>query len=111
VDLVSTPFDAHRRAIASPARYAATQTLGGDMRRAGVELFRFPSARDDGGVNIGAFAPIVFGTAKPRGFETWHCTATKALVELTKRDYFGRESYAFPRERFLVAGSLPAPAL
>jgi RES domain-containing protein len=111
VDLVSAPFDAHRRAIASPGRYTATQTLGGDMRRAGVELFRYPSARDDGGVNIGAFAPAVFGTAKPRGFETWHCTATRALVELAKRDYFGRESSAFPRERFLVGGSLPAPAL
>jgi hypothetical protein len=112
VDLVSAPFDAHRRAIASPARYTATQKLGGDMRRAGVELFRYPSARDpEGGVNVGALAPAVFGTAKPRGFETWHCTATKALVELAKRDYFGRESYAFPREGFLVGGSLPSPAI
>jgi hypothetical protein len=112
VDLVLTPFDAHRRAIASPAKYAATQALGADMRRAGIELFRYPSARDpDGGVNVAALAPSVFGTAKPRGLETWHCTATRQLVEVAKRDYFGRESFAFPREQFLVGGSLPAPAL
>jgi hypothetical protein len=112
VDLVSAPFDAHVRAIASPSRYAATQTLGADMRGAGVELFRYPSARDaEGGVNVGVFAPTVFGAAKPRGFETWHCTATTDSVELAKRDYFGRESFAFRREAFLTGGSLPVPAI
>jgi hypothetical protein len=82
------------------------------MREAGVELFRYPSARDDeGGVNVGAFSPIVFGSAKPHGFETWHCTAEREKVELTKGDYFKRETYAFSREQFLVGGALPAPAL
>jgi hypothetical protein len=111
IDLVSSPFDAHRRAIASPVRYAATQALGADMRAAGVELFRYPSARDpEGGTNVGAFAPAVFGTAKPRGFETWHCTATRESAELAKRDYFTRETFAFRRETFLVGRVLPAPA-
>jgi hypothetical protein len=112
VDLVSPPFDAHRRAIASPTKYASTQALGAAMREAGVELFRYPSARDDeGGVNVGAFSPAVFGSAKPHGFETWHCTAEREKVELTKGDYFKRETYAFSREQFLVGGALPAPAL
>jgi len=110
VDLVAPPFDAHHHAIASPVRYAASQALGADMRGAGVELFRYPSARDRGGVNVGAFTPAVFGTAKPRDFETWHCTANRMVVELVKRDYFGRETYAFERDAFIVAGSLPAPA-
>jgi hypothetical protein len=112
IDLVLPPWDAHRDAIASPARYAASQALGTAMRDAGVELFRYPSARDpEGGVNVGAFSPTVFGTAKPHGFETWHCTASKARVELAKSDYFKRETFAFPRESFLVDGTLPAPAL
>jgi RES domain-containing protein len=112
VDLVAPPFDAHRRAIASPSRYTATQALGAAMRAAGVELARYPSARDtDGGVNVAAFSPTVFGAARPRGLETWHCTATRKRVELAKRDYFGRETYAFPRETFLVSGALPAPAV
>jgi hypothetical protein len=112
VDLVSPPFDAHRRAIASPTKYASTQALGAAMREAGVELFRYPSARDgEGGVNVGAFSPAVFGSAKPHGFETWHCTAEREKVELTKGDYFKRETYAFSREQFLVGGALPAPAV
>jgi hypothetical protein len=111
IDLVASPFDAHRRSIASPSRYDATQSLGAAMRAAGVELFRYPSARESGGVNVGIFAPVVFGGAKPRGFETWHCTATRGRVELTKRDYFGRESFSFGREQFVVGGALPSPAV
>jgi hypothetical protein len=112
VDLVLPPFDAHRRSIASRTRYTATQALGTAMRMSRVELFRYPSARDaDGGVNIGAFSHTVFGGAKPHGFETWHCTATRERVELAKSDFFERSTFAFPRDTFLVDGSLPAPAV
>ena len=113
IDLAAPPFDAYRRAIASPTRYAASQALGTAMREAGVELFRYPSARDSGedAVNVGAFTPAVFGHAKPQKFETWHCTAAPSLVELTKGDYFTRETFTFPRQAFLVRGALPAPAL
>jgi hypothetical protein len=112
VDLVAPPFDAHRKAIASPVRYTATHALGTAMRSAGVELFRYPSARDPkGGANVGAFTPDVFGRSRPRDLETWDCTATSALVELAKRDYFAQAVHAFPRETFVVDGVLPAPAL
>jgi hypothetical protein len=111
IDLVAPPFDAHRRAIASPTRYEATQSLGTAMREAGSELFRFPSARHAEGVNVGVFSPSVFGAARPRELETWHCTATRSRVEFATRDYFKREALVIPRERFLVAGSLPAPAV
>jgi hypothetical protein len=112
VDLVAPPFDAHRRAIASPARYESSQTLGAAMRAAGVELFRYPSARDPkGGANVGAFTPEVFGRSKPRELETWQCVATRVMVELAKRDYFGHEVYTFDRASFLVGGKLPAPAV
>jgi hypothetical protein len=112
VDLVSPPFDKHRRSIASPVKYAESQALGSAMREAGVELFRYPSARDpERGVNVGAVTPGVFGKAKPRDLETWHCTATREAVELAKRDYFGRATHAFERESFLVGGKLPAPAV
>ena len=112
LDVVAAPFDRYRRAIASPSRYEDAQALGAAMRDAGVELFRYPSARDaTHGVNVGAFTPGVFGKAKPRDFQTWHCTATRNTVELAKRDYFGHETLAYERELFLVAGKLPAPAL
>jgi hypothetical protein len=112
VDLTAPPFDAHRAEIASPVDYSRTQALGSAMRSAGVELFRYPSARHTGGgVNVGILAPGVFGSARPRALETWHCTATRDLVELLKRDFFERSTYAFPRDQFIVNGKLPAPAL
>lgn len=112
VDLTEPPFDAHRRAIASPTSYTASQALGAAMRAAGVDMFRYPSARDvEGGINIGIFSPTAFGGARPRGFETWYCTAMPERVELTKRDYFGRETFTFARTEFLVRGALPVPAL
>ena len=114
VDLVAPPFDAYRRSIASPMRYSASQALGSAMRKAGVELFRFPSARDaaaEGGVNVGAFSHVVFGAVRPLGFETWRCMAEHDRVELTRRDFFTRETFSFRRTQFLVGGALPSPAL
>ena len=110
-DLVAAPFDAYRDVIAAPGSYDATQALGEAMRAAGVELFRYPSARDpDGGSNVGAFTPAVFGRARPRDLQTWHCTAGAAVIEFARRDYFGREVHTFRREVFLVEGALPSPA-
>jgi hypothetical protein len=82
------------------------------MRDAGVELIRYPSARDaEGGVNVAAFTVAVFGSAEPHAFETWHCLATRERVELTKRDYFRRDAFTFERASFLVRGRLPSPAV
>jgi hypothetical protein len=111
IDLMAPPFAAHRAAIGSPVDYAAAQALGADMRGAGVEAFRYPSARDaQGGVNVGAFTPAVFGAARPRGFETWHCTATRRRVEIVRRDFSETTAFVFPRDEFLVRGRLPVPA-
>lgn len=111
IDLTAPPFDAHRTAIASPTRYDATQALGGAMRAAGVQLFTYPSARDPEGINVGVLSPEAFGTAKPRGFESWHCTANQVRVELVELDYFRRTTSTFLRETFLVDGALPAPTV
>lgn len=112
VDLAAPPFDAHRRAISSPTSYSSSQALGAEMRNAGVEAFRYPSARDiEHGANVGVFAPSAFGKAKPKSIETWHCAASHDRVELAQRDYFKRDKFAFPRSQFLVNGVLPAPAL
>ena len=110
IDLVAKPFAAHRTAIASPTSYAETQALGAGMRDAGVELIRYPSARDArGGTNVAAFTPKVFGRSRPRDMETWHCLATRGVVEVTR--HLSRDAFRFPRAQFLVGGKLPAPAL
>ncbi len=112
IDLIAPPFDAFHRAIASPTSYSSSQPLGTAMRGAGVEAFKYLSARDaEEGVNVGVFTPSVFGRAKPKSFETWHCAASRGRIEVMQADYFKRNRYAFPRKQFLVKGELPTPAL
>jgi hypothetical protein len=112
VDLTLPPFDAFRGVLAAKDRYDEPQALGAAMRADSVEVFRFESARDvAGGRNVGVLSPAAFGRARPRDLQTWHCTATRGRVEMVKRDYFERSSFAYPREDFLVGGRLPAPAL
>ena len=111
VDLAGGAFTKSRAAIASPSRYAATQALGADMRAAGVEAARYPSARDkQGGLNVAVFSPRAFTGSKPKDLQTWHCVAHRGRVEVAKRDHFGVERYAFDRAEFLVNGKLPWPA-
>jgi hypothetical protein len=112
IDLATPPFDAHRRAISSPTSYSSSQALGTEMRKAGVEAFRYQSARDvEHGANVGVFVPTAFGKTKPKSIETWHCAASHDRVELAQSDYFKRDKFSFPRSQFLVNGALPAPAL
>jgi hypothetical protein len=82
------------------------------MREAGVEAFRYPSARDrQGGVNVAVFTPAAFGAARPRQLETWHCSATRQAVEFVRHDFSGASTFTFPRDEFVVDGRLPAPAV
>jgi len=112
VALDAPPFDAFRTVIASPSRYDDTQALGDAMRAADVDAFTYPSARDnEGGVNVAAFVPSVFGRAKPTSLESWYCSASRERVDITRGDYFRRETFSFAREQFLVDGILPAPAV
>jgi len=111
VDLVSEPFAAHRRRIASPSRYDATQALGAAMREDGVEMCRFPSARDPSeGINVAVFVPTAFGRSVPQALQRWQCSAHRDAVELVRRDFAAPESFVFARRMFLVRGRLPTPA-
>jgi len=112
VNLTAPPFEAWRGQIASKTSYAATQPLGTAMREAGVEAFRYHSARDaEGGADVGVFTPRALAARKPRGLETWHSVATRAGVEIVRRDYFERGGFTFARQAFLVKGALPHPAV
>jgi len=112
VDLTARPFARFRSSLASKTSYDATQPLGVSMRDAGVEAFRYQSARDvAGGVNVGVFSPRAFASRRPRGLQTWRSVATPAMVELSRRDYFERGAFHFERAEFLVDGALPRPSL
>jgi hypothetical protein len=113
VDLTAAPFVAHADAITSRTDYAQSQRLGSEMRAAGGELFRYPSARDPKrGANLALFAPTAFALKSPVGPpETWICTVTaRRDVSWLRDDLAGLARYEFPLVTFLVDGKLPAPA-
>lgn len=111
VDLTQPPFDTGRGSISSPTRYDASQALGGAMREAGVEAFRYASARDpDDGVNVALFTPQAFRASRPDALETWIASADRRGVEFQRKDFFDRASLRFDREAFLVGQRFPAPA-
>jgi hypothetical protein len=112
VDLTRAPFNRWEALLASKNSYEATQPLGAAMRADGIEAFCYRSARDvEGGVNVGVFTPGAFAARRPRDLQTWRSLATRKTVEISKHDYFVRESHRFERENFLEGGELPRPAV
>lgn len=114
IDLTRPPFDAHREAISSRTVYAETQRLGSEMRSAGVEVVRYPSARDpQRRPNVALFSPAAFARKRPlRPPQTWYCTVTASRdVSWMREDVSGLVKHEFPRSSFLVDGRFPAPAL
>ena len=107
----------HESEISSPTSYTTSQELGRALRAAGVEAFRYRSARDpERGTNLALFTPRAFAAKRPDSSETWYCVATRSVVELSSRRLLdrgarGRETHRFPRELFEVDGKLPAPAV
>lgn len=111
IDLTRAPFASWEEAISSPVRYDESQPLGRAMRDAGVEAFRYRSARDPvGGINVALFTPRAFAAKRPDAIETWRCVAGRERVEFQRRDFFDRSVFGFPRSVFLVNGRLPEPA-
>ena len=112
IDLVGGAFADFEAELAAPDRYDASQRLGADMRRDGVEAFLYRSARDaQAGRNCGVFTPKAFASRRPSPPQTWLCASRRDAVEFTRRDVFRHQALRFPREQFLVQGRLPAPAV
>jgi hypothetical protein len=111
-DLTRPPFSRRTAEISSKTSYRLSQRLGQELRAAGVQVFYYASARDTaGGTNIGVFDPAAFVSTRPKKLETWLCVATRAGVEISRKDFFRREAHRFKRSDFEVKGQLPAPAL
>jgi hypothetical protein len=113
VDLTTRAFRTHLPALISKSRYDASQALGAELRADGIDLVRYPSARDAaGGINVGLFSPRAFARKEPRNPGTWRCVASRAGVEMAELGWLGAQRrLVFPREQFLVRGVLPAPAV
>jgi RES domain len=114
VDLTLAPFDQYEARISSKTRYTVSQLLGQEMRRDGVEVFRYRSARDvEHGTNVAIFTPKAFAYQKPGAYQTWICLAAAKKIEFAQKNVSdpARLSFSFSRSEFEVDGSLPAPAV
>jgi hypothetical protein len=74
------------------------------MREAGVEAFRYFSARQPPGICVGVFTCSAF-VGKPFAEQPWHCYADDRSIEFYRT--LPREQLAFPLEQFLLNGELP----
>lgn len=105
------PFATYEAQICSKTTYAASQVLGREMRAAGIDVFTFTSARDpERGRNVALFTPC-FSRSRPTVSRTYVCTASRANVDIARKDILKRapERYAFVRGVFEVDGRLPIP--
>jgi hypothetical protein len=110
IDLTRPPFAAYRGRISSKSDYRASQALGTAMREAGVQAFRYASARVEGGTNAALLSVLAFASPAPASVQNWFTVTDRAGMELTSLDVFRRRHLRFARSSFEVAGRLPQPA-
>lgn len=109
VALQKKPFMGHLADICHRSSYQQSQTLGSQMREAGVEVFQYPSARDaNAGLCIGMYSPAAMVSQRPD-------TTSRLFCELTAEDViFKRIScgtvWRFCIDDYYVNGALPFPA-
>lgn len=110
VDLSLPPFEEWNAQISDPCSYAVSQALGTAMRKDGVEVALYRSARDPmGGLNLALFTPAAFASARPSVPQTWQCFISEERIEFVRRDYFAPKLHAFLRSHFERDGVLPLP--
>jgi hypothetical protein len=71
LDLTSPPFDQDERRWTHPTDYRACHTLADEAREAGVDVLRYASARQGGGVNLALFTCRTFASREPIDRQTW----------------------------------------
>ena len=99
IDLGSPPFDVDRARWTHPTEYGPCQALADAAREAGVEVLRYPSARDGTGTNVALLACRAFAAREPLARQTWRIAfsamGVRALCDAPDvRLEFGRKAFA-----------------
>jgi hypothetical protein len=100
LDLARPPFDAARARWTHVTDYEPCQRLAESARDAGVEIVRYPSARDpDGGTNLAVLTCAAFAAREPALPATWRLHASAngvgAVASFTgDRVWFARDAFA-----------------
>jgi hypothetical protein len=106
LDLTTPPLDRDRGRWSHPTEYAACQDLADRARTIGIEVIRYPSARDQSGVNLALLTCRTFASREPLERQTWRLQlgahGVRALCDFPDaRIEFDR--LAFARDRRIAA--------
>jgi hypothetical protein len=99
IDLTAAPFDRQHGQWTDPTDYERCQALAEIAREAAVQVIRYPSARDAGGINVALLACAAFGAREPLDRQTWRLHldsgGVRALSEFPgQRLEFGRSAFS-----------------
>ncbi len=85
IRLHEPPFDRFEATLRHPASYAECQSLGTEMREAGIEAFEYRSARDpDARLCVALFSPSAFSSKRPLRSNQWLCELGASEVSFKK---------------------------
>jgi hypothetical protein len=103
------PFAIYEPQLTSPISYAETQQLGMDMRKYGVEVFQYVSARDKHkGTNVALFTPNAFLSTRPSQLNTWLCQSNLQEVGFISKEE--KDRVVFEKKEFLYKDKFSSPA-
>jgi hypothetical protein len=71
IDRALPPFDVERSRWTDPTDYAPCQAFADAARDSGVDVIRYPSARQAGGTNVALLACRAFAAREPIARQTW----------------------------------------
>jgi hypothetical protein len=99
LDLTAPPFDADHARWAHPVEYAPCQALADAARAAGIDLLRYPSARDANGINLALLECRAFAALAPIERQTWRVSlnahGARVVCEFPEaRLEFDRQAFA-----------------
>ena len=99
IDITVRPFDLDRPRWTHPTDYAPCQALADSAREAEIEVVRYDSARDAGGINLALLACRAFSTKQPAKRQTWRLSlnahGARAVCEFPElRLEFTRQAFA-----------------
>ncbi len=103
LSLLEKPFQ--KLNLSAVDSYSNSQAMGTKMRQFGVELFKFQSARDVGGINGGCFTHQVIKSKRPCATEYWQCLMLEDRVIFNKT--LTKENLEFTQNDFQVNGTFP----
>jgi hypothetical protein len=106
VNLGAPPFSNFAKQILAPDSYAHSQPLGSAMRRANIPLFRYPSVRQTGGVNVGVFKISAITSHRPLTESFYTLLVKNDVATLLPLDS-GGSAASFSRTTFAVDGVFP----